>query len=99
MHITDNIFMLNVNILIKGRVQNVGFSEYTQKYASEMYLSGKVWENYDGSVEIVVFCEGRSIMERFLEHIRVGPEISSISDIAVNIFASDPPLEESFEIL
>ena len=91
--------MLNVNILVKGRVQNVGFSEYTQKCALDMDISGKIWDNYDGSVEIVAFCEGRSSMERFLEHVREGTETSSISDVVINVFASDPPLEESFEIL
>ena len=44
--------MFRVNILLKGRVQGVGFRYYAKQTADAMNIAGKVWNNYDGSVEM-----------------------------------------------
>ena len=46
--------LYKVNIVLRGRVQGVGFRYYAKKCADEMKIAGKIWNNYDGSVEIIV---------------------------------------------
>ena len=45
--------MFKVDIILKGRVQGVGFRYYAKQVGDEMKIGGKVWNNYDGSVEVI----------------------------------------------
>ncbi len=91
--------MISLNILVNGRVQNVGFSEKVKEYADTVNVSGKIWDNYDGSVEIIAFVKNKTAMNSFIENIKIGSQTSSISEININIIVTDPSLEEGFEIV
>lgn len=90
--------MFRVNILLKGRVQGVGFRYYAKQTADAMNIAGKVWNNYDGSVEIEAYIKTKNEIEEFVDKMKKGSPMSSIKEANVVVLASDPPLEESFEI-
>ena len=95
---SDIYTMFKVNIVLRGRVQGVGFRYYAKKCADEMKVFGHVWNNYDGSVEIIGYLETKKDIEEFVEKIKRGPEMSSVKEANVIIVPSDPPIEESFEM-
>lgn len=90
--------MFKVNITIRGRVQGVGFRYYAKKCADEMKVAGKVWNNYDGSVEIIGYLETKKEIEEFVEKMKKGPEMASVKESNVVIIPSDPPVDETFEM-
>ena len=70
-------------ILIQGRVQNVGFRYFTFKTARTLELSGFVKNELDGSVYIEV--EGdESHVNEFIEEIKKGPSWARVDQVDVN---------------
>ncbi len=69
-------------IVISGMVQGVGYRFFTQRVAEELHLSGWVRNLPDGRVQAEV--EGpRARIEELLARLRVGPRLSSVTDVAV----------------
>ena len=63
-------------------VQGVGYRFFTQRVADELHLSGWVRNLPDGRVQAEV--EGpRPRVEEWLARLRVGPRLSSVTDVAV----------------
>ncbi len=91
--------MIKANILVNGLVQNVGFHEKIKQYADNLGISGYIWNNYDGSVEIDIFLKTKVEILSLLETIKTGTESSSINEISVNVIATDPSFDEGFEII
>ncbi|WP_295161409.1 acylphosphatase [uncultured Brachyspira sp.] len=91
--------MFKVNIILKGRVQGVGFRYYAKQIADEMKVSGKVWNNYDGSVEVIGYLQTKKDIDEFTEKIKIGPQMSSVKESNIVITPCDPPLDEIFEIV
>jgi acylphosphatase len=70
------------HIIVRGIVQGVGFRYFVFKQASHLGLHGTVWNRSDGNVEIDI--EGdRSLIEEFIEAIRVGPRSSHVTDVMI----------------
>ena len=90
--------MFKVDIILKGRVQGVGFRYYAKQTADEMKVSGKVWNNYDGSVEVIGYLQTKHDIDEFIEKIKMGPQMSSVKEVTVTVMPSDPPVDEVFEI-
>ncbi|MBI4978886.1 MAG: acylphosphatase [Spirochaetes bacterium] len=90
--------MLRANVTLSGRVQGVGFRYFVMETAKDMQLFGEVWNNYDGTVEIDVFCETKDILDRFLVRIKKGPALSNVNEMNIVVRPSDPPATESFTI-
>ncbi|TXJ44682.1 acylphosphatase [Brachyspira pilosicoli] len=90
--------MFRVNILLKGRVQGVGFRYYVKQTADAMNIVGKVWNNYDGSVEIEAYIKTKNEIEDFVAKMKKGSPMSSVKESNVVVLACDPPVEEHFEI-
>lgn len=66
--------MKKVRILVSGRVQGVGFRYSTYALALEIGdIFGKVWNNDDGTVEILAQSDDSQKMARFIQEIRKGP--------------------------
>ncbi len=61
-----------VNILISGRVQGVGFRYFARYKAEELNITGWVRNNYDNSVEIVATGESGNL-NTFIDWMRRGP--------------------------
>lgn len=86
------------NITLSGRVQGVGFRYFVSEVAGNMGLDGEVWNNYDGTVEINVYCPHREDLDTFIAKIKEGPPLSSVSDINIEVRSSDPPIQTGFDI-
>ena len=74
--------LVAAEILVSGDVQGVGYRFFTQRVAEELKLSGWVCNLPDGRVQAEV--EGpRARAEELLTRLRVGPRLSSVTDVAV----------------
>ena len=71
-----------VHILVKGRVQGVGYRFFAQECAEAQDLKGWVRNVPNGDVECEV--EGpRAAIERFLEELRHGPPMARVEDLQI----------------
>jgi len=74
--------MRNIEIIIKGRVQGVGFRYHTKQIAQELSIKGYVRNLYDGSVNI--FASGLSDdIDRFIKWCRDGPRMALVESIQI----------------
>ena len=66
--------MKKVRMLVSGRVQGVGFRYSTYALALEIGdIYGRVWNNDDGTVEILAQSDDNSKMAAFIKCVRQGP--------------------------
>jgi acylphosphatase len=64
--------MHHVHLVIRGRVQGVGFRYFALRRARDLRVSGQVWNRPDGSVEIQA--EGEpDALDGFVDAVRRGP--------------------------
>jgi acylphosphatase len=85
-----------VHILVKGRVQGVGYRFFTQDAADSYGLKGWVRNLPGGNVEAEV--EGpKSAIESFLEELRRGPPVARVDNLEVNWLTYSPRYKD-FEI-
>ena len=59
--------------VIRGFVQGVGFRAYVIDLASDLGVSGAVWNRSDGAVQTVYEHEDSGILEEFERKLRGGP--------------------------
>ncbi len=67
-------------IIVKGRVQGVGFRWFTEAEANKFGLKGYVKNRFDGDVEIEVEGE-KEIIGQFIEQIKIGNRVSRVDDV------------------
>jgi acylphosphatase len=79
------------SILVKGRVQGVGYRYFAQRYADQLGLSGYVRNLYDGNVEIYVEGE-KEIVEQYIAILRKGPSFAFIEDLELK----EKPYEKKY---
>ena len=77
-----------INGVVRGDVQGVGFRAFARRCAQQRGLSGWVRNLGDGSVEFLVEGEN-SILVRFLADLRCGPPGSWVADL---IIITDEPI-------
>ena len=66
--------MKKVRLIVSGRVQGVGFRYSTYALALELGdIYGRVWNNDDGTVEILAQSEESAKIAKFIQEIRKGP--------------------------
>ena len=66
--------MQKVRMIAQGRVQGVGFRWGVCSLALEIGgITGRVWNNDDGTVEILAQADSSAIMAKFIQEIRKGP--------------------------
>jgi acylphosphatase len=82
-------------VLVRGRVQGVGFRYWTRGKAEHLGVHGWVRNRADGSVEAEVEGEPGAVSE-LIEVLRRGPAGASVSD--VEVFDLSPDGEAGFEI-
>lgn len=81
----DNSERLSANatrILVRGKVQGVGFREWTRRQAVELGLSGWVRNLHDGGVE-ACFSGNQDSIEQIIERCWKGPPASSVELVTV----------------
>ncbi len=80
--------MPRAHLVIRGRVQGVGFRWYLMHEAQALGLTGEARNRYDGAVEAEA--EGpRDALERFVEAAREGPSAAYVE--AVDVSWSEGP--------
>ena len=79
--------MQKVKIIAQGRVQGVGFRWGVYALALEIGgITGRVWNNDDGTVGILAQAETSQQMAKFIQEIRKGPTpFSKVSYLDVNL--------------
>ncbi|WP_307976890.1 acylphosphatase [uncultured Streptococcus sp.] len=66
--------MKKVHMIVSGKVQGVGFRYSTYNLALEIGdIYGRVWNNDDGTVEILAQSNDNAKMAQFIQGIRKGP--------------------------
>lgn len=90
--------MVQAHILIKGRVQGVGFRQYIRSQARRLGITGWAQNTDDGKVEAVL--QGRiEDIKVLIELCRRGPFVAHVEDLSVNWEEEEPELHmDSFEI-
>ena len=69
-----------VKIIVKGRVQGVGYRWFALNNAEKFGIKGFVKNLYNGNVE--VFAEGEDAdLLKFIEKLKEGPPFSNVADI------------------
>jgi acylphosphatase len=74
---------LHYDIIITGKVQNVGFRFYAQKSAHELEITGFVKNQKDGSVYIEAEGEEESL-KQFVDWCHKGPPWANVETVAAN---------------
>ena len=72
--------MTTVRVIVKGKVQGVGYRAYTEMQAKALKLDGWVRNRSDGTVEAVLAGEP-ALIERMLIALRVGPPHSAVINV------------------
>ncbi|WP_438270984.1 acylphosphatase [Sporolactobacillus mangiferae] len=83
-------------MIVKGRVQAVGFRYFTWQTANVYRVFGWVRNRSDGSVEIVAEGE-KSDIQQFMKTIKKGSPFSRISDVDIYEY-TEPKNFHQFEI-
>jgi acylphosphatase len=75
--------LTGAHMIITGRVQGVGYRDFTARLAREMDLAGTVRNLKDGSVLVEV--DGvRTVVETFVNRLKQGPAGSRVEDVQVS---------------
>lgn len=74
--------MKSVRIFVRGRVQGVGFRDWTVWKARALELAGWVRNRSDDSVEMLASGDPGSI-ERLIEEAHEGPPFARVVEVAV----------------
>ncbi len=87
---------MRLRIIVRGRVQGVGYRFFTQRTALELGIKGYVRNLPDGTVEVVA--EGSpGAMEKFIQELREGPPLAIVEDMEVQEIPPDEEFE-TFEV-
>jgi acylphosphatase len=69
--------------IVHGRVQGVGFRQYTSEYATSLGLNGFVRNRWDGVVEVVAEGPEKEINE-FVTWLHSGPPFARVTRVDVH---------------
>jgi acylphosphatase len=72
----------SILVRISGRVQGVGFRDWTQRKAAGLGLSGWVRNLASGEVE-AQFSGPRDAVDRMLTAVRRGPQLARVDDVNI----------------
>lgn len=87
---------LTRHLLIRGRVQGVGFRNYLEYKAQQLGVSGWVRNRNDGSVEVMV--QGsETAVAAIIECAQRGPRASQVSGVTVSDVAAAEDFGGRFE--
>jgi acylphosphatase len=87
--------MRTVHLLITGRVQGVGYRDWTRREAVRLGLSGWVRNRPEGSVEALIHGDDATIGQ-MLDACRGGPPAARVE--AVTLHDTHEPVPAGFEV-
>lgn len=90
--------MIAERLLVRGRVQGVGFRWFVRAAAEHEGLAGWVRNLPDGDVEIAVAGE-REAVEQFVARVRRGPSGARVDTVDRGPLSPAEPLERPFAIV
>ncbi|RGO79024.1 acylphosphatase [Weissella cibaria] len=64
--------MIAKKVIVRGRVQGVGFRYFTKQLADKLGVTGVVWNASDGSVRIEAQAD-ETVMTDFVNGVKVSP--------------------------
>jgi acylphosphatase len=88
---------MKIKMTVSGRVQGVGFRWGTQQIASELGVTGSVWNNQDGTVGIQAEHSSPSALHIFEKRIREGSTAFSKVDY-VDVTPANFPSHQDFRV-
>jgi acylphosphatase len=74
--------ILTCRIVVHGRVQGVGFRQFTAQKARQYHVRGQVRNLPDGTVECIAQADEAS-MKRFLTDLKRGPLLSKVDRVVI----------------
>ncbi|MCQ6275193.1 acylphosphatase [Bacillus sp. V3B] len=74
--------MIQLHIIVSGKVQSVGFRYFSQMKAVQYGVTGWAKNLTDGSVEIVAL-GSKDQLDPFIEDLRIGNPFSKINNIEI----------------
>lgn len=79
----DSHVIIRAHIVVKGRVQNVGFRAHVEYHAAQIGgITG--WVRNVGNDTVEVVAEGeRATVEKFIEFVKQGPHVSRVDEANV----------------
>lgn len=92
---------MRVHVLVRGRVQGVGFRWYVREAARTLGLAGWVRNRPDGTVEVAAQGDGE-MLERLRDMLRAGPNgatVTAVDDVRENEQSEKDDLARPFTIL
>ena len=87
---------VGLHIIVQGVVQGVGFRYFVHRYATNLGLTGRVQNLYNGDVEVEVEGE-RSLLESFIVEVKIGTRSAHVKDLKLEWQAFENKYR-SFEI-
>lgn len=87
--------LYEMHVLVKGKVQGVGFRASTHYYANSLGLKGSVCNLPDGSVEIYAQGSKRNL-EELVKRLR--SDVGQIEEASIEYFPIEHP-HENFKII
>ena len=85
-----------LNVVVRGRVQGVGFRYFVADRARTLGLGGWVRNREDGAVEVVAVGR-RTALETLLEQVRQGPRSARVTAVDES-WSEREPVTEGFVI-
>jgi acylphosphatase len=74
--------MMEIQCVITGKVQGVGYRDFVQEAAAELELTGLVKNNPDGSVQVVAQGEPEQL-RLMVEYLHEGSILAVVTGVAV----------------
>ncbi len=74
--------MSTTKVIIRGRVQGVGFRYWLKGKFRELGIIGETWNNADGTVG-AEFAASEPTAEKILEYCRQGPPLASVDKVVI----------------
>ena len=72
-----------IQLIIKGRVQNVGYRYWARSLASQLGLRGWVRNTAEGNVELLAIGPAADL-DQYIDACRIGPSAAKVTDIEIN---------------
>ena len=85
-----------VRVVVEGRVQGVGYRDWTERVAGGLGLDGWVRNTREGAVE-ALFSGPSEDVAQMLERCRDGPRAAHVTAVAIIEEGGDPPA--GFDVL
>ena len=76
--------MKHLELIVKGRVQGIGYRFFVERVANELGVTGYVKNMTDGSVKVEAEAS-RDVLELFTAELKKGPSIAYVESVFVNI--------------